>query len=194
MKGDYPSGATPLTPEEEEEIIPKHITNKRELNEFEQLNILKAEEWLGRRRKKESVVDPLFLKKIHLKMFNETWKWAGEYRKSERNIGIKWIDISFQTSLLCRDVEYWRKERVYSEDEIAVRFHHKLVWIHCYPNGNGRHARLAADLLLEEVGYARFSWGSQSLYSDSEYRKTYIAALKSADEDDFDLLLKFSRS
>ena len=194
MKDPCPSGATPLTPDEEEGLIPGHITLRRELNAFEQANILEAETWLLRRRRRALVADTAFLKELHRRMFRQTWKWAGQYRKADRNIGVPWPKISYETEALCRDVDFWKKEAVYSEDEIAVRFHHKLVWIHRYPNGNGRHARLAADLLIEELGGSRFSWGGRSLDVTGNCRRRYIDALRRADENDLVPLLEFARS
>lgn len=194
MKGDYPPGATPLTPAEEEGLIPRHVTLRSELNELEQANILKAEIWLSTGRSPKTVADTAFLKELHRRMFGMVWKWAGEYRKADRNIGVHWPKISYETESLCREVGYWRSDRVYTPDEIAIRFHHKLVWIHCYPNGNGRHSRLAADLIVTELGGARFSWGSGSLDTPGDVRRRYIEALHKADDNDLGPLLAFARS
>jgi len=194
MKGDTPPGATPLTPEEEDGLIPAHLTLRRELNELEQANILEAETWLLSRRRSKVVADSAFLKELHRRMFGRVWKWAGEYRKADRNIGVPWPKISYETEALCREVDFWRKEQVYPPDELAVRFHHKLVWIHCYPNGNGRHSRLAADLLVVELGRGRFSWGSASLDAPGDVRRRYIDALHCADDNDPGPLLAFARS
>jgi Fic-DOC domain mobile mystery protein B len=196
MKEKYPDGATPLIPSEEEGLIPSHITLRSELNELEQENILHAEAWLQTKRLNQSILDPRFLKKLHQKMFGEVWKWAGHYRKADRNIGVHHVFINLQFELLCREAIAWRDDKLFSPDELAVRFHHKLVWIHCYPNGNGRHARLAADLLIMEMGGSRFSWGGNriNLETSSEGRKCYIEALKAADQHDHRPLLTFARS
>ncbi|MCE9587839.1 MAG: mobile mystery protein B [Verrucomicrobia bacterium] len=194
MNQDDPEGATPLTPTEEEGLIPSHITLRSELNELEQANILEAETWLQTRERRSSALDPLFLKALHRRMFGTIWKWAGHYRKADRNIGVHWPMISSQLELLCREATAWRDEKAFTPDELAIRFHHKLVWIHCYPNGNGRHARLAADLLVMELGSTRFSWGGDSnLESPTEIRKHYIDSLKSADQHDHRALLAFAR-
>ena len=194
MKGDYPPGATPLTPEEEEGLIPRHITLRAELNELEHANIVEAETWLQNRRRSRSVKESAFLKELHRRMFGQVWKWAGEYRKTDRNLGVHWPEISHKTEALCRDVDYWCKDRIFPPDELAIRFHHKLVWIHCYPNGNGRHARLAADLLVSELGGRRFTWGSANLDASGDVRRRYIDSLHCADENDFEPLLAFARS
>jgi len=128
------------------------------------------------------------------RMFGQVWKWAGQYRQTDRNIGVHWPKISFETEALCRDIDYWRKEKVYPPDDLAVRFHHKLVWIHCYPNGNGRHSRLAADILVTELGGRPFSWGSANLDIPGDVRRRYIDAVRNADGNDFGPLLAFARS
>jgi Fic-DOC domain mobile mystery protein B len=194
MNGPQPDGATQLTPTEEQDLIPSHITIRSELNALEQANILQAEAWLLTSRRKPDPLNPGFLKELHHRMFGSVWKWAGTYRKSERNIGIHWPKISLELETLCRDAEFWKAEHVYSPDEIAIRFHHRLVWIHCYPNGNGRHARLAADLVILSLGGKRFSWGGASLEAPTEVRRTYIGALRKADDGDPSDLLKFARS
>ncbi len=194
MKGEYPPGATPLTPDEEDGLIPQHITLRAELNEFEQANIVEAETWLQNRRSIPSVRDSVFLKELHRRMFGQVWKWAGEYRKIDRTLGIHWPKISYETEALCREVDYWCKDRVYPPEELALRFHHKLVWIHCYPNGNGRHSRLAADLLITELGNTRFTWGRANLDAAGDVRSRYIDSLKSADNRDLEPLLAFARS
>jgi Fic-DOC domain mobile mystery protein B len=194
MKGEYPPGATPLTPDEEDGLIPQHITLRAELNEFEQANIVEAETWLQNRRSIPTVRDSAFLNELHRRMFGQVWKWAGEYRKTDRNLGVPWPKISYETEALCREVAYWCKDRVYPPDELALRFHHKLVWIHCYPNGNGRHSRLAADLLITELGGTRFAWGSANLDAPGDVRRRYIDSLHSADDSDFEPLLSFARS
>lgn len=194
MNGQYPPGATPLTPAEEEGLIQSHITTRSELNELEQANILEAETWLLGRRRRKTVLDTAFLKALHRRMFGQVWKWAGAYRKANRNIGVPWPMVSFEIEKLCGEVKYWQQDEVFPPDEIAIRFHHKLVWIHCYPNGNGRHARLAADLLAMELGSERFSWGASSLDLAGETRRRYIEALKQADESDIRELLAFART
>jgi Fic-DOC domain mobile mystery protein B len=194
MNGPQPDGATHLTPAEEEGLIPSHVTMRSELNSLEQANILQAESWLLTRRRKPDPLDPAFLRELHRRMFGDVWKWAGIYRKSDRNIGIHWPKISIELETLCRDAAFWKSESVYPPDELAVRFHHRLVSIHCYPNGNGRHARLASDLLMMSLGGRRFTWGGSSLEAPTDVRRTYIDALRKADGCDPGDLLKFARS
>jgi Fic-DOC domain mobile mystery protein B len=189
---EEPDNATPLTPEERRELIPAHIAYRSELNEAEQENIARAQDWaLGRKR------DPLtekFIRDLHKRMLGEVWKWAGKLRKSERNLGIPFFEIPMALRQLLDDTKAQIEYKTYAPDEIAVRFHHRLVAIHPFPNGNGRHARLMADLLVMRLGEERFSWGRESLRDASALRQRYIVALKAADSHDGGPLLAFSRS
>jgi Fic-DOC domain mobile mystery protein B len=185
-------GRTELTEEEREGLIPSYITLRSELNEAEQANILDAEEWAFAR--KRDLLEEGFLNDLHRRMYGNVWRWAGRYRTSGKNIGIEAYRIPAELRQLLDDCRYWIKNRTYEPDEIAVRFHHRIVSIHCYPNGNGRQARLAADLLLKSMGQERFSWGGENLVDVGETRKRYIAALQAADEHDIGPLLEFVRS
>jgi Fic-DOC domain mobile mystery protein B len=184
--------ATPLTPEEMRDLIPAHIAYRRELNAAEQENIARAEGWALNRRR-----DPLsekFVKDLHRHMFGDVWRWAGKFRTSDRNIGIAWWEIPVALRQLLDDTKAWIEYNTYQPDEIAVRLHHRLVQIHPFPNGNGRHARLMADLLVMRLGRERFSWGRESLRDAGAVRQRYIAALQAADNHDIDPLLVFARA
>lgn len=189
---EYPPGATPLDADERASLIPGHITNQRELNEWEQLNILQGEAWAGKQRKE--ILSEAFVRQLHKQMFGDTWRWAGQFRKSDKNIGVDWLKISVELRKLLDDVAEQIAHTSYPPDEIAVRFHHRLVAIHPFPNGNGRHARLMADLRVERLGQARFTWGSRGLVDASATRKAYIAALQAADARDYVSLIVFGRS
>lgn len=189
---DYPPGATPLDGDELASLIPSHITTQGELNEWEQLNIVQGENWARKQRKE--ILDEAFLRQLQKQMFGETWKWAGEFRKSDKNIGVDWLKIGVELKKLLDDTHFQIEHASYPPDEIAVRFHHRLVAIHPFPNGNGRHARLMADLLIERLGRPRFTWGSHSLVDASATRQQYIAALQAADRRDIAPLLAFARS
>ncbi len=184
--------STPLTAEERDGLIPSYITLRGELNEAEQANILEAEGWaLARKR---DVLSEKFLKNLHKRMFGRVWRWAGRNRRTDKNIGVGAYRISQEIGQLLDDFRYWITQSTFEPDEIAARFHHRLVWIHAYPNGNGRHARLATDLLLVALGRERFSWGSVNLTDPGETRKRYVAALREADNHNFGPLLTFARS
>ncbi len=189
---DYAPGATPLDADELASLIPSHITTQGELNEWEQLNIVQGDTWARKQRKE--ILDEGFLRRLHQQMFGETWRWAGTFRKSDKNIGVDWLHIGVELRKLLDDVRYQMANDSLPPDDIAVRFHHRLVAIHPFPNGNGRHARLMADLLVERLGRPRFTWGSASLTDANETRQRYIAALQAADARDIAPLLAFARS
>ena len=187
----YPAGATPLDPNEIQGLKLGHITTREELNRFEQDNIHEALQWLARRRKSDILTEK-FVKTLHQKMFGKVWKWAGSFRKSGKNIGVDWHQIAPQLHTLLQDVRYWIEHKTYPKDEIAVRFHHRLVWSHLFANGNGRHARLMTDILLKEVLKQKpFTWTVKNIDSDNKVRDLYLRALRRADRHDYSMLLDF---
>src|SRR3990167_5308426 len=146
---EYLPGATPLDPDESAGLIPRYITTQSQLNEWEQRNILDAEKWIiGKRFSLNKIATRDFICSLHRRMFGETWKWAGEFRKSNRSIGIDWLMISVGLKNLCDDSIFQIEKNVFDVKEIAMRFHHRLVAIHPFSNGNGRHARLMTDIFL----------------------------------------------
>ncbi len=184
--------STPLTDEEREQLIPSYISLRHELNEAEQANILDAQEWAFARQRK--ILNERFLIDLHKRMFGRVWRWAGKFRHSAKNIGVDAYRIPQDLRQLLDDCNYWIENKTYEPDEVATRFHHRLVLIHAFPNGNGRHARLIADLLLDSLGCPHFTWGRVNLVNSSETRQAYISALRAADKHDINLLLKFVRS
>lgn len=190
---DEPDDATPLTPEERKGLIPSDITYRRELNRAEQENIARGQTWALSRRRRDLLTEK-FVKDLHEHMFGDVWRWAGEFRTSERNIGIPYYEIPMALRQLLGDATAWIEIESYPPDEIAVRLHHRFVQIHPFPNGNGRHTRLMADLLVMQLGRDRFTWGSANLQDVSEVRRRYIEALKAADNHDIGPLLAFARS
>lgn len=202
MQLEYPEGATPLDPDEAAGLIPTHIINHDQLNEWELTNVLQGERWAfgdlgGRRRRFATTTDlltPEFIRALHNRMFGETWRWAGTFRSTERNIGIEPARISPSLADMCEDVKTQIEFSSYPIDEIAARLSHRLVAIHPFANGNGRLSRTFADLILVECGATRFSWGAASLVNEREARKMYLAALRAADAKDYTSLLAFVRS
>lgn len=195
MKFIFIEGATPIDEDERQDLIPRHIQTQDELNAFENLNIAQIMPWA---HKQKNLLSVRFLRTLHKRMFGHTWKWAGEFRKSQKNIGIEAYRIESELHQLCGDIQYQIQHTAFSLDEIAIRFHHRLVFIHAFVNGNGRHARLACDLLIQNLGNAGFSWGSKTynhndLSSLNDMRKAYISALKNADKGDYEKLIEFSR-
>lgn len=185
-------GATALDADEAVGLIPRHITTQGELNEWEQTNILEGAQWAERQRKR-ALLDEAFLRELHRRMLGKTWKWAGNFRQTDKNIGVDWQQIPVQVHNLLEDVKVQIEFKSYPPDELALRFHHRLVWTHLFANGNGRHARLMADLLIQRLGEPAFGWGPQSLLDASERRKAYMDALRAADVGDIQPLLRFAR-
>ncbi len=188
-------GNTPLSPEEQDALIP-NLATKEELNEWERQNILEAYTWaLDRKniRRQDYLTEP-YVRALHQRMFDQTWKWAGTYRTTEKNIGIPHYQIRNSLAALLGDVRYWLDHKTYDSDEIAIRFHHRLVYIHPFANGNGRHARLMADVLIKKQGGAIFSWGGADIVRAGDFRRNYIDALRAADRNDIQPLLAFARS
>jgi Fic-DOC domain mobile mystery protein B len=186
-------GNTALSPEEVRDLIP-NLATKEELNKWERENILRAREWaLGDRTRALELAADLYVRKLHAKMFDQTWKWAGEYRHSEKNSGVPAHEIRERLMALFGDVRYWIENSTYPADEVAVRFHHRLVLIHPFPNGNGRHARLIADVLARKLDSPAFSWGSANLVREGEARTRYLQAIRAADDGDIHPLLEFAR-
>jgi Fic-DOC domain mobile mystery protein B len=187
--------ATPLTPEEEAQLVPSFIKTRDELNRAEQQAIADAARLVLRRPPNaERLLDSTYLLRLHRSMFKPVWKWAGKIRTTERNIGVEPWRIRTDLQQLLDDARAWVEHTSYPPDEIAVRFHHRLVAIHCFANGNGRHARLVADLLALALGQAAFTWGAGDLAPVGEVRSAYLAALKQADQHDYAALLWFARS
>ncbi len=195
MKVKNPTGATPLDPEILEQLIP-NLTTQDELNEFEAQNIGAAIIWARASSDlRKNLLTATGLIKLHRKMFDQTWEWAGKWRWLETNIGVAPKNIQNELGALLGDVQYWLEHKTYSTEEAAVRFHHKLVWTHPFPNGNGRFSRLAADLLIEFNGGKKLSWGSRDLVGETKTRDEYLRSLRIADRsNDYEALLKFARS
>ena len=193
MSFEYPAGATPLDPDEAAGMIPRHIVNHGQLNEWELVNIVRGEQWAFG-KKQADMLSSDFVRKLHQRMFDETWRWAGSFRSTEKNIGIEPARISSALHDLCADVKTQLQFHSFPLDEIAARFSHRLVSIHPFANGNGRLSRTMADLLLVQQGAARFSWGAAKPIADGETRLRYLAALRAADARDYASLLAFVRS
>ncbi len=195
LKLNYTDGQTPIDEGEKEGLKIKSITTQSELDEFEQMNIEKAVEWTVHRKfSAEKILTEKFIKDLHKKMYGDVWKWAGEFRKVEKNIGITWTKIGVELKNLLDDTKYWIKNKTYSPEEIAIRFKHRIVSIHCFPNGNGRHSRLMADIIIESIfGKEIFTWHESNMIKASETRRKYITALKKADTGNIKPLIDFAK-
>lgn len=192
----YKEGQTPIDEDEKSGLKIKSITTQKELDEFEQLNIEKAVEWtIYSNFKTEKILSEKFIKDLHKKMYGDVWKWAGEFRKSDKNIGIRWTQIGIALKNLLDDTKFWIENKTYSPEEIAIRFKHRIVAIHCFPNGNGRHSRMMADIIIESIfGQDAFTWNRSNMVKADETRKNYILALKEADNGNINPLIEFAKN
>ena len=190
---DEPADASPLEPEEREGLLQTWITYRRDLNEAEQTNIAAGTAWARHVRRRDLLAEK-FLRQLHKRLFGDVWAWAGEFRRTERNIGIEPVRVPVELRTAFDDARYWIEHETFPPDEIAVRLHHRLVAIHPFPNGNGRTTRLMGDLVAARLGQEPFTWGRQNLTDLSETRARYISALRAADNHDIGPLLEFARS
>lgn len=192
----YEEGQTPLDDDEKEGLLIDSITTRWELDEQEQLNIEAAVEWTL--KKKFSATDIFteeFVNELHKKMYGKVWRWAGQFRKSNKNIGVDKFQIPSELRTLLGDSKYWIANKTYTPDELAVRFKHRIVNIHCYPNGNGRHSRLIGDVIVNHILRGKvFTWGRANLAQAGDSRTTYLTAIRAADKGDYKPLLQFARS
>lgn len=193
---DYVKGQTPLDEEEIAGLLIPTIATRGELDEFEQQNIEQAVQWImGKTFKPDLIFTEGFIRMLHKRMYLNIWSWAGEFRKTNKNIGVDYWKIASELKILLDDVNYWFKNKTYPPEEIAIRFKHKIVSIHCFPNGNGRHSRLIADIIIEKIfKQPVFTWGETDLTSEGDERTTYLTAVKAADKGNYSLLLQFARS
>lgn len=185
-------GTTPLDPDERQGLRYEHVSTRGELDELEQANIEQGLTWVARQHRVD-IFDDAFIRRLHMKLFGDVWTWAGRYRLTEKNIGIDPQQIPVQLRTLLDNARYWAEHAIYLPHEAAARYHHRLVQIHPFPNGNGRHARIATDIMLERVYRQRpIKWASGfDPQADNKQRMDYIAALQAADGGDFNPLLAF---
>ncbi|MEO8029619.1 MAG: mobile mystery protein B [Gemmatimonadota bacterium] len=191
---DLAAGQTPLDPDEADDLIPGHIGTKAELNEWEQANIADALVWLGRRQLSRTVLTLEFLRALHHRMFGKTWRWAGKFRSTAKSIGLPASQIPEAIANLIENTRHQIEHHTPGPEEIALRFHHALVRIHPFANGNGRHARAMTDQLLKQLGQPPFTWGAETLGVSGRARTSYIKALRQADNGSYDELRNFVRS
>jgi Fic-DOC domain mobile mystery protein B len=193
---DYIDGQTPLDEDEKEGLLIKTIATRGELDEFEQQNIEQAVLWtLSRSFKADAVFTEDFLRALHKRMYSNVWAWAGEFRKTNKNIGVDKWQIPTDLRNLLDDTKFWYANNTYSPDELTIRFKHRLVSIHCFPNGNGRHSRLMADIVIEKIfKQPVYTWGAANLVKQSDTRMAYLNAIKAADKGDIQPLINFARA
>ncbi|WP_149242223.1 mobile mystery protein B [Dyadobacter sp. 32] len=193
----YDEGQTPIDEDEKEGLLITSVTTRGELDEVEQRNIEEAIRWTVERRRRFTAAEILtekFVKELHARMLSGVWQWAGTFRNSNKNLGVDKYQIGLDLRMLLDDCKFWIDNNTFPSDEIAVRFKHRIVSIHCFANGNGRHSRLIADVIVEKIfGREVFTWGSQNLVPTSEFRSIYLSALREADRGNYAPLIIFAR-
>ena len=195
LEGRYMDGQTPLDADEREGLLISTIATRMELDEFEQQNIEQAMQWsIGRFFPPAVIFSQDFLCGLHRRMYGDVWSWAGEFRKTNKNIGVDKWQIATELKYLLDDVNYWYENNIYPSDELILRFKHRLVSIHCFPNGNGRHSRLVADILTRKIfKQPVYTWGSTRFNESVKQRNQYLWALKQADNGNMQPLIEFAR-
>ena len=194
---EYDYGQTPLDEDEKEGLLISSIMTREDLNEFEQNNIESAVQWtLGLKLSEKKILSETFIKKLHQEMFGEVWKWAGSFRRTNKNLGVDKNTIAVELKKLLDDAYYWLENKTFHPDEFAIRIKHRVVSIHLFPNGNGRHSRLLADVIVSRIFKKDvFTWGSlQTQDNSASIRKQYIDSLRKADSGEYDELIRFARS
>lgn len=193
---EYQEGQTPLDDDEKEGLLIPAIATRGELDEFEQQNIEQAILWTIKRTfKAEAIFREEFVRNVHKKMYGDVWAWAGEFRKTNKNIGVDKWQIPTCLHQLLDDAKYWIENGTFPPDELAIRFKHRIVSIHCFPNGNGRHSRLMADIIVNKLlKQPVFTWGALSFENASDARARYLEGIKAADNGDTVPLIQFARS
>jgi len=193
---DYGEGQTPLDEDEREDLLIPSIATRGELDEFEQQGIENAIEWtLRRKSNKEQILTEAFVKELHRRMYAQIWSWAGKFRNTNKNLGIDKLQIGVELKKLLDDTTYWIDYNIFEQDEIAIRFKHRIVSIHCFSNGNGRHSRLMADIIISHIfKMPVFTWGASNLVKRGDARTVYLKAIRAADAGDYIPLVIFARS
>ena len=174
------------------------ITTRQELNDAEALNIVNATDWIDNGR----IDDPFtatFYRTLHTKMYDEVWAWAGELRSQTGEVthpGSRPEDVGRDIARVAMD--FHREWEALNDHDhllpLIARYHHQLVLVHPFNNGNGRWSRLAADAVLQRLAnQPPLTWATDTLVVDSAERKAYIAALKKADNGDIAPLFDYLR-
>jgi Fic-DOC domain mobile mystery protein B len=130
---EYIAGQTPIDEDEKEGLLIATITTNGELDEFERQNIEDALQWvIGGKFKTRDVFSEKFICNLHQRMFGNVWEWAVEFRKTDQNIGTDKFQIPIELKVVCDNTLYWMEHETYPAEEIAIRFKHRIVSIHCF--------------------------------------------------------------
>lgn len=190
---DQPDGdGHTLVPDDElEHLKLSYIRTRGELNAAEQAGIARV--YASRRRPTlDRLLDDLYLRRLHRRMYDQVWDWAGRYRLVDTNIGIDPPQIPAAVRDLVAGAKMWFDGGDPSVE--AVRLYHRLVFIHPFVNGNGRFSRLAAHFAGRALDIEPFTWGASLGLDTTTLRRRHLEALWAADAGDLDPLIVFSRS
>jgi Fic-DOC domain mobile mystery protein B len=196
IEGQDPDGATPLGPDEKSGLMHPHVATKAELNELENANILQGLAWLNSLPKvtTDVVLSRDFVIELHKRMFGDTWLWAGVYRQREMNIGCDPLQVGPNLHNLIEDIKCWIEFDHYPSLEVSARIQHRLVLIHPFANGNGRHSRIFTDCIRHfSLGLPPLVWAAGNLDQQNEERKNYIRGLQQADAGDYEPFIEYLR-
>ena len=197
LTGAHAPGATPLTEADLTGLLIPSVTTHGELNAVEAANIIRAQEWALHARgvRLPNMLSDDFLQRLHRHLFGDVWRWAGDYRLANTNLGVPHQQIREHLRNVYADALVWFERKVYSPEEFAVRLHHRVVTVHPFRNGNGRHARMLANLVLvRHFKRDPLPWSNSPLRAASAVRQVYLAALRAADDGDLAPLLAFANS
>jgi Fic-DOC domain mobile mystery protein B len=184
---DQPEGATPL--DDISGLLRRDITTRGQLDEAETLNILGAVDWIERGRLRD-VFTVDFYERLHSRMYDDVWEWAGDLRSvtgARPNIGVPPEMVPIELGRVAMEFNWeWQNSDQTNLLPFIAKYHHALVWVHPFNNGNGRWSRLACDVVMKRLAKKPLiTWATDTLNVDSGERSQYINALKMAD--DFDL-------
>lgn len=186
--GEIIAGRTSLTVQDLQGLKLPFVKTRAQLSAVEGPNIVSGKQatLTSRKSRVPNMLSVEYLRELHSRMFNDVWDWAAQIPSTElqNEFAASVPGIRPQLSILYADaIEYWLNDKRMTPEEFAVRVHHRVVKIHPFRNGNGRHSRLLADLLLSEnFGLETFTWGgSAQLGAGDLYRQPYLEGLKAAD-------------
>jgi Fic-DOC domain mobile mystery protein B len=190
MPVETPSANSVITPEERALLLPS-LSTRAQLNEVERLGINAARVWALRATvlQRGDLLTEAFSRELHRRMFGGIWRGAGRYRTTGREPGWEPHRIAEGVGMFLDDTDGWLRFSTYPVHEAAVRLHQRLVAIHPWSNGNGRHARLMADVVVASHGEKPLTWGSRDPESA---RRRYAEALRAAETGDVAPLLQFA--
>jgi Fic-DOC domain mobile mystery protein B len=169
----------------------KGIRTRKELNILEAENIRNVVvKYLAVKPSRRTArFDVAWARRLHKEMFGDVWKWAGQFRTEDLNIGVAWHQVETSLQNLLDDLKCWLQHGTGLLDQ-AVMLHHRAVQIHPFRNGNGRWARMLANIWLRRHDHPPTEWPEETVGAQSTIRDEYIKAIRLADEGDYGPLME----